>query len=63
MFRKSLYKYEVADLLDISCNTLAIMLNKRYYEELKKADYHKNQKKLTPKQLNFLRNKIDLQPG
>ena len=62
MFKKCLYKYEVAEILGISPGTLRIYLNKRYIDDLRKIGYNPMQKQLTPKQLNFLQNKIDLQP-
>jgi len=49
-------------MLNISPATLRKWLNIRYYDELAKLDYSKNQQILTPKQLNFLAEKVDLSP-
>jgi len=62
MFAATLCKYEVAAILQISSNTLRIWLNSKYYNELKELGYCKNQKKLNPKQINYLIKKIDFQP-
>ena len=62
MFKKYLYKYEVAEMLGISQNTLRHYLNVLYYKELKEIGYTRRQKYLNPKQLNYLQKKIDLQP-
>ena len=59
-FTSNLCKYEVAEMLKISVRTLSLYLNKMYYDELQKLGYYKNQKKLTPIQLNWLSKKIDL---
>lgn len=53
-------KYEVAKMLQISVKTLSIYLNTMYYSDLSVLGYKKRQKKLTPKQLNYLVEKIDL---
>jgi transposase len=62
MFAATLNKNEVAAILQISSNTLRIWLNSRYYDELKILGYRKTQKKLNPKQINYLIQKIDFQP-
>ena len=51
-------KYQIADILNIDIKTLANYCNKRYYEELKKLDYDKHQKKFTPAQVQFLKQKL-----
>lgn len=61
-FREALTKQEVCQILKVSNTTLQYYLNNRYFEELKKIGYRKRQKKLTPKQLNYLNDKIDLMP-
>ena len=60
-FTKALCKYEVAEMLGVSPTTLRTWLNTLYYNELENLGYYRRQKKLTPKQLNFLHQKIDLQ--
>ncbi|MDD3011316.1 MAG: hypothetical protein PHU97_08370 [Bacteroidales bacterium] len=59
-FKQCLYKNEVADLLGISRSTLAHWLNEKYLDDLVKIGYRKKQKYLTPKQLTFLQEKVDL---
>ena len=62
VFSKALTKIEVATMLNVSPSTLRSWLNVRYFEELKTINYSPNQKLLTPKQLNFLAEKLDLTP-
>ncbi len=62
IFSKALTKIEVATMLNVSPSTLRTWLNVRYFEELKNIDYSPGQKLLTPKQLNFLAEKLDLTP-
>ncbi|NOY50452.1 MAG: DUF4248 domain-containing protein [Chlorobi bacterium] len=62
IFKQTKTKIEVAMMLNISPATLRKWLNIRYYDELAKLDYSKNQQILTPKQLNFLAEKVDLSP-
>jgi len=62
MYAATLYKCEVAAILQISNNTLRIWLNVKYYNELKVLGYTKTQKKLNPQQINYLTKKIDFQP-
>lgn len=50
----SIYKYELAVLLGITPRTLAYLLNRKYYEILKKNGYNKHQKILYPAQLKCL---------
>lgn len=59
-FRKSLLKYQVAELLGISASTLSHYLNNKYYDELARLGYEKNQKILTPRILNYLSDRIGL---
>lgn len=59
-FRKSLLKYQVAELLGISASTLSYYLNNKYYDELARLGYEKNQKILTPRILNYLSDRIGL---
>ena len=61
-FTESMYKNEVAEMLNVCPTTLRTWLNDRYFDELEQIGYQKRQKKLNPKQLNYLREKIDLQP-
>ena len=56
-----LYKTEVARRLNITRETLRLYLNERYFDELKSLGYIKNQKMLTPKQLEYLHDKIGLE--
>lgn len=60
-FSKSLYKSEVIVLLGWGASTLRRYLNVKYIDQLQEIGYKNTQKKLTPKQLNFLQEKIDLQ--
>jgi transcriptional regulator with XRE-family HTH domain len=53
-FTKPVSKAELARVLGLSNTTLWNWLNKRYIAELEKVGYHKNQKLLTPAQLNVL---------
>ncbi len=62
MFGEGLYKNEVARSLKVSARTLRYWLNDRYFIELSKLGYKKTDKILTPKQLNYLHDKIDLTP-
>ena len=59
-FTKCMYKYEVAELLSIKPCTLRRWLNIKYYDELVELGYNKNQKYLTPKQLNYLDRKLEI---
>jgi len=51
-------KYQIADILNVDIKTLANYCNRKYYEELKKLDYNKSQKKFTPAQVSFLKQKL-----
>ena len=55
---QSVSKIEIARLLAIDSKTLATYCNVRYYDELKKIGYEKNQKKFTPVQVNYLKEKL-----
>lgn len=59
-FTKSLNKSEVARLLDVTSVTLSNYLNHMYLKELQQIGYRKNSKKLNPKILNYLNEKIGL---
>ena len=60
MTNNCLYKYQLALELGISSRTLATWLNVRYYAELVKLGYIKQQKYLNRAQLNYLSSKLDL---
>lgn len=47
-------KSELAILAQVSGSTLQNWMNRRYYDDLKKLGYHKNQKILLPPQVKFL---------
>lgn len=47
-------KCELAILAGVSSSTLQNWTNRRYYDELKKLGYYKNQKLLLPCQVKFL---------
>lgn len=55
-------KKNLAKILGISARTLQYWLNEKYFEELKKLDYNKNQQIITPKQYFFLKEKISITP-
>ncbi len=55
---RTYYKYEIADILEVDIKTLSNYINDMYYEELKKLGYCKRQKKLTPIQVEWLKNKL-----
>ncbi len=57
---QTLTKYQVAQKLGICSRTLALWLNVRYYEDLKKLGYIKTQRILMPSQIQYLQVKIDL---
>lgn len=61
-FTRAYTKYEVTCMLKVTSQTLAYWLNIKYYSDLKKLGYIKDEKILNPKILNYLRDKIDLQP-
>ena len=61
-FSKSLVKSQVAQMLDISPGTLRYYLNVRYYQQLSELGYRKTQIILTPQILNFLVDKLGLDP-
>jgi len=54
----SLHKCELAEKLGIHVSTLSIWLNKRYFRELSRLGYKKNQKILLPSQVSFLCEKL-----
>lgn len=56
----ALHKNELARLLGITTRTMAIWLNDRYYSELVKLGYQKNQKVLLPSQVRFITGKLDV---
>lgn len=55
---QSVSKIEIAIILAIDPKTLATYCNVRYFEEMKKIGYEKHQKKLTPIQVNYLKEKL-----
>lgn len=57
--KQSLYKYEVANKLDVSMQTLRKWLNERYYKDLYKLGYRKNDRRLNPRVLSYLFIKLD----
>lgn len=61
-FTKTLNKNEICRMLNVSSSTLAVYLNKRYISDLQTIGYKKTQKQLTPRQLNYLKDKIGLSP-
>lgn len=58
MSLKPKYKYEIAADMGISTRTLARWLNGRYFEDLVKLNYTKQQKYLLPVQIEFLNRKL-----
>ena len=56
-----LSKKQICQYLNVSDTTLRYYLNRRYFSELSLLGYQKNQKLLTPCQINYLREKIGLQ--
>jgi len=54
----ALSKKEVANMMEVDPKTLGNYCNKRYYEELQLLGYHKNQKKFTPAQVKYLKEKL-----
>lgn len=55
---KCLTKCELAILCGVSRSTLHDWMNHRYFEELKKLGYQKNQRILLPLQVKFLFEKL-----
>lgn len=51
-------KKEIKSILAVNSKTLAFYCNIKYYKELKEIGYERNQKKLTPKQVQFLKDKL-----
>lgn len=51
-------KSEIAEALEITTKSLAVYCNDRYFLELEKLGYQKNQKYLTPIQVNLLKEKL-----
>jgi hypothetical protein len=60
-FSKFMSKKEIARMLGICPRTLQNYLNRRYFAELEQLGYERNLKLLSPRILNFLAEKIDLQ--
>ena len=56
---KTLYKYQIADLIGISTPTLRRWINGRYLSQLKEVGYSPNQKYLTAPQINKLNQILD----
>lgn len=59
-FKASKTKSQVAALLQISPATLRRWLNQKYYAEMQSHGYERQQRILTPAQLNYLAAKLDL---
>lgn len=53
-------KKELAIMLQVSPSTLRRWLNQKYYSNLKFLGYTKNQRILTPGQLNYLNSILDI---
>jgi hypothetical protein len=56
----SLTKKELALVCRVTSKTISQWLNKRYYNDLQKIGYTKNQKVLLPRQVEFLVGKLDI---
>jgi len=57
----TLTKTEMARLCGVTTETLRTWLNVRYYSDLEKLGYTKNQKVLLPRQVEYLCGKLDLE--
>jgi hypothetical protein len=55
------YKYEIAQILQISRRTMARLLNEKYFAQLTALGYEKKQKYLRPHQLKWLCEKLDFE--
>ena len=53
-------KSEIAASMEVSLPTLGYYCNKKYFEALTKIGYRKKQKKLTPLQISFLKEKLGI---
>ncbi len=53
-----LTKSEIAAKMEIDVKTLAHYTNNRYFDDLEKLGYTKNQKKLTVVQVNYLKERL-----
>lgn len=58
MAEKVMYKYEIAERIGISRGRFSYWLNVLYFDELVKIGYDKNQKYLTPSQIDYLKTKL-----
>lgn len=56
--REAVSKKEIADILKVDQKTLANYCNNRYFPELSSLGYQINQKKFTPAQVNWLKEKL-----
>jgi len=54
----SMRKCELRELLKMSKTTFKMYLNKRFFVELSEIGYKKESKELTPKQVNFIIEKL-----
>lgn len=54
----SLTKKEIAAKMEVDVKTLAHYTNDRYFSQLEELGYKKNQKKFTPIQVQFLKEKL-----
>ncbi len=59
-FTPTYTKKQLRILLNVSASTLKNWLNKRYYEDLVKLGYRKNDRILIPKVLKYLHEKLDI---
>jgi len=57
----TLTKTEMARLCGVTTETLRTWLNVRYYSDLEKLGYTKNQKVLLPRQVEYLCGKLDIE--
>lgn len=57
----TLTKTQLANLCGVTTKTISCWLNVRYFPELEKLGYQKNQKVLLPRQVQFLCGKLDVQ--
>lgn len=55
---KMAYKYEIAERIGVSTSTLSNWLNIKYYKELSELGYEKNSRLLSPKIINYLKDKL-----
>lgn len=56
---KSISKSELADSMQISMSTLRYYLNNLWYSDLKKENYQKRQRLLSPRQIAVIKSRWD----